>query len=78
MHHFRYVHDNSNDEDDEHGEIVPIPSMSEPVSCVEKLHLFLSKGENDFFDNIEKMEAFIDNQRSSWMRQSLLTDFIKS
>lgn len=34
------VHDDSNDEDDENGEIVPIPSMSEAVSCLEKLRVF--------------------------------------
>ena len=65
------VHDDSNDEDDEDGEIVPIPSMY----CVWRSFVYFLSVKKD---NIEKVEAFIDNQRRSWMRQSLLTDFIMS
>ena len=74
------VEEYSDEEDDNSDESSPVPSLSEVASCLDKLRTFFQskKGGDAFFDSIGKMDAFIDSQRGSWMRQSLLTDFINS
>ena len=74
------VEEDSDEEDDNSDESLPVPSLSEVASCLDKLRTFFQskEGGDAFFDSIGKMDTFIDSQRGSWMRQSLLTDFINS
>ena len=65
------VEEDSDEEDDNSNESVPVPSISEVASCLDKLRTFFQskEGGDAFFDAIGKMDAFIDSQRGSWMRR---------